>query len=126
MRKVIQLTIKNGRDTGKVFQLTEMAPSKGFKWAFRAMLAIGNSGLILPDNLKDMSMVDVARVGLEQLFKIAPSAAEPLIDELLACVQYIPNPDKPEIVRAVIEDDIEEITTRFTLVQEVFKLHINF
>jgi len=41
-------------------------------------------------------------------------------------VQYQPSPVKPEIVRGLIEDDIEEVATRIQLRKAVFELHVDF
>jgi hypothetical protein len=126
-RKISVITLQDcGRDSGKVFQLTEMSAKRGFSWALRALLSIGKSGINMPDNLKDMGLAGIARMGIETLFKIDPVEAEPLLEELLGCVMYLPDPKKPNIIRHLIDDDIEEIMTRFKLVKEVFSLHVSF
>ena len=38
----------------------------------------------------------------------------------------MPDPSKPHVVRNLIEEDIEEITTRLKLRGEVWKLHTGF
>src|SRR3546814_21113858 len=42
------------------------------------------------------------------------------------CVQIMPDPSKTHIVRNLIEEDIEEITTRVKIRAEVWKLHTGF
>jgi hypothetical protein len=52
--------------------------------------------------------------------------AEPLLDELLTCVEFMPDPARPEVVRSLIDDDIEEVATIFKLQKEVLALHVDF
>ena len=44
----------------------------------------------------------------------------------MTCVQIEPDPAHPEMIRALIEDDIEEMSTRIAIKREALKLHINF
>jgi hypothetical protein len=48
------------------------------------------------------------------------------MDELMECVQILPNPERPEIVRQLIDEDIEEVLTIFKLQKEVLMLHLGF
>ncbi|MEG4669546.1 hypothetical protein UXP85_25165, partial [Enterobacter cloacae] len=52
--------------------------------------------------------------------------ARPLLDELMKCVQAVPNPADQNIKRPLIDDDTEEVMTRLKLRGEVFKLHVDF
>ncbi|EBP8102013.1 hypothetical protein AOS06_03795 [Salmonella enterica] len=91
-----------GRDNGKVFHLTEMSASHAEWWAMRAIMAMGRGGVELPEE------------------------ARPLLDEMMECIQFVPDPKNRGIRRPLIEDDIEEITTRLNLRAEVFRLHVDF
>jgi hypothetical protein len=42
------------------------------------------------------------------------------------CVAFMPDPAKPQIVRKLFEEDIEEVATRIKLRAEVWKLHTGF
>jgi hypothetical protein len=42
------------------------------------------------------------------------------------CVQIMPDPSKPHVVRALIEQDIEEVATRLKIRGEIWKLHTGF
>jgi hypothetical protein len=44
----------------------------------------------------------------------------------MTCVQIIPNPANPDIVRNLVDDDTEEILTIFKLQKEVLALHVDF
>jgi hypothetical protein len=45
---------------------------------------------------------------------------------MLACVQIIPDASRPMVRRALVEDDIEEVTTLLRLREEVLSLHTGF
>jgi len=127
MRKKLTYTVSaEGRDKGKVFILTEMPASQAERWAMRAFLALARGGVELPDNIASMGMAGIASVGLGALAHLDWRDAQPLVDEMFECVQIQPDPKKPSIVRALVEDDIEEVATRLKLRAEVFKLHTDF
>ena len=115
-----------GRDAGKVFYIKEMAASAAEWWAIRAGLAMAKNGVALPDNFSDMGMAGMAKVGLEMVAKIPPEDAKPLLDELMKCVQAVPDPNNQAVKRQLIDDDTEEVITRLKLRAEVFKLHVDF
>lgn len=126
-RKELYYTVEDkGRDNGKKFYIREMSATQAEWWAIRAILAMANNGINLPDNLSDMGMAGMAKVGLEMVAKIPPDDARPLLDELMKCVQAVPNPDDQSIKRPLIDDDTEEVITRLKLRGEVFKLHVDF
>ncbi|WP_086126171.1 hypothetical protein [Salmonella enterica] len=115
-----------GRDNDKVFHLTEMSASQAKWWAMRAIMAMGRGGVELPDDVRSMGMAALALEGLKALSKIPPEEARPLLDEMMECIQFVPDPKNRGIRRPLIEDDIEEITTRLNLRAEVFRLHVDF
>jgi hypothetical protein len=126
-RKIAQWTVEDeGRDKGKVFLLTEMPASRAESWATRVLLALMGSNTNLPENFADMGMAGLAELGLKAIAGLKWEVAEPLLEEMLQCVQIIPSPGKPQVVRALVESDIEEILTRFKLRVEVWKLHMDF
>jgi hypothetical protein len=71
-------------------------------------------------------MASLAQLGLKKLSGIKWELAKPLMQELMDCVQYIPDPNKTHVSRPLIEDDIEEILTRPKLKWEVLSLHVDF
>jgi len=127
-RKTIDVTITApGRDFQKVFSITEMPASQAEKWAARALLALSKAGVEIPENIADAGLAGVAILGLKALGGMSFKDAEPLLDEMMACVKIKPSPvDKPEIVRALVESDTEEIATRVFLRSAVFELHTGF
>lgn len=81
-----------GRDNGKVFHLTEMSASHAEWWAMRAIMAMGRGGVELPDDVRSMGMAALALEGLKALSKIPPEEARPLLDEMMECIQFVPDP----------------------------------
>lgn len=116
-----------GRDKGKTFLLTEMAASQAEKWAMRALLAVGKSGIDIPDYIAGTGMAGLAVLGIKAMAGVTFAEAEPLMDEMMACVRIIPDiRNNPDFTRVLIEDDIEEVATRVRLRSEVFALHTGF
>ncbi|MDN8598618.1 hypothetical protein Q0A17_04170 [Citrobacter sp. S2-9] len=126
-RKVQTVTISaEGRDKGKVFLITEMPASRAEKWALRALLAIGRGGVQLPEGIEKMGFAGIVSYGINLITQLPYEEAEYLLAEMFTCVQIMPDPARPQIVRAVQDDDIEEVATRITLRKEIFGLHSDF
>lgn len=126
-RKIANYTVKDtGRDKGKIFVITEMSATQGEEWAMRAMLALMQSDVEVPEGFLELGMGALAQMGLKCLSSIKWELAKPLMDELMSCLQIMPDPKVAHVLRALIEDDIEEIVTRATLKWEVLKLHVDF
>ncbi|WP_019210813.1 hypothetical protein [Yersinia massiliensis] len=126
-RKKAMYEVKDeGRDKGKVFILTEMSASQAELWAARALLAIGREGINIPEGIDKMGFSAIATFGLNMVMKLPFDTAEFLLGEMFKCVQIIPNPANKEFSRDLVEDDIEEITTRVKLRKAVFDLHADF
>lgn len=116
----------DGRDKGKVFCLTEMPASRAEKWAARALFAMGKAGFDVPDEIAGMGMAAVAVYGLRGVMSVDFGDAEPLMDEMMACVQYVPDPGSRDIMRALYDDDIDEVKTLAFLRGEIIELHTGF
>lgn len=117
---------KEGRDFGKTFVITEMPASRSESWATRALLALMAGGIDLPEGFERMGMAGMAEVGIKALTGLKWEVAEPLLAEMFDCIQIMPDKSKPSIVRNLIEEDIEEIVTRFDLRMEVWNIHAGF
>ena len=127
MRKELTITIDTpGRDVNKTFYIKEMSALKAERWATRALLALLKSNVDIPEDIAQAGMAGVAAVGLRAFGGINFTDAEPLLAEMLACVQIIPDPSRPMVKRALVEDDIEEVTTLLRLREEVLSLHTGF
>ena len=122
-RKQASFVAQTGRDQGKEFLITEMSATQAENWAFRVILAIGNAGIEIPDNLASQGMAGLMAVGYMNLLKIPFDAAKPLLDEMMGCVQIVPSAN---IKRPLIEDDIEEVKTRLLIRKAIWDLHMDF
>ena len=77
------ITIESGRDTGKIFQITIMSAAQAEKWAMRAILAMIQSGMEIPDDVAAMGMAGVAKMGMQAIGGIKWELAEPLLDDMM-------------------------------------------
>lgn len=133
MRKTSIVTFSDqNRDAGKTFLITEMAARVAEKWALRFLLALQRGGIEVPDELSHLGFVGIASaIGSKMIGGLAPDEVEPLLDELMKCVQVMPNPSNPMLTRPLVDsgiegDDIEEVATRVKLKLEVVALHVGF
>lgn len=125
-RRQEQYTIEGGRDNGKTFLLTEMPADQAEQFAWKAACAAFNGGMGIPYDLLKSGWAGLAHIGPGLLTAIPYDVLKPLLDEMLACVQIVPEPSKPSVTRPFDYADIEEATTLLALRAEVFKLHVNF
>lgn len=125
-RRIASFTASAGRDAGKVFRITEMPADQAERWAVKAFLAAAKGGITLPDSAAESGFAGIAQAGFAMLSNMSPELAFDLLDEMMACVQIQPNPAKPEVVRGLVSDDIEEVITRLQLRKAVFDLHVDF
>lgn len=126
-RKQLTITITTeGRDQGKTFFITEMSAAAAEDWAFRTFLALAKSGVEIPDDVAQAGLAGLASLSLKALAGVKHEDAKPLLDEMLACVKILPDPAHPNVMRALIGDDVEEVRTRLELRDAVMKLHTGF
>lgn len=117
---------REGRDIGKAFLIREMPASQAERWATRAFLALAKGGIEIPDDVINSGMAGIAAIGIKALANVPYGDAQYLLDEMFQCVSIIPDLSKPQVVRPLIEDDIEEVATRLQLRQATFELHTGF
>jgi hypothetical protein len=125
-RKTKEITITDsGRDQGKKFILTEMLAAQAETWAIRVFLALAKSGVEIPEDVQGSGFAGIASLGLQALGSVSWDLAEPLLKEMMDCVQIQPSVG---ITRKIVDnsEDIEEIGTRIKLRGEVFSLHVDF
>lgn len=128
MRKTLNVTIEadGGRDAGKVFVLTEMPAIQAEKWALKIFLALGHAGVSIPDNITEMGVGGLVYIGAQALRGLYWQDAEPILDEMMQYFQIMPDPKKPTVVRSLVDDDIEEISTFLYLRKKYLFLNIGF
>lgn len=127
MRKTKTVTVHTeGRDKGKQFKLTEMAADRAERWATRAFFAMSANGVDIPPEIVNLGLGAMAAVGIRSILTMQFEDAIILLDEMMECVEVLPDPSKPHMTRPLDSDDIEEVTTRLMLRSEVFELHTGF
>ncbi|HGW4593132.1 TPA: hypothetical protein ACNH0U_002678 [Proteus mirabilis] len=122
--KTKTITIEKGRDEGKTFVITEMPITKADNWAMRALFAIANGGIDIEGINPNMGMLGMAQVAIKALSGIKPDVGIPLLDELLECVQVLPSSGNARAL--IIDSDIKDLSTMFTLRKEALAIHIDF
>lgn len=128
-RKVKDVVISaNGRDKNKMFRITEMPALKAERWALRALQALAASGVELPEGFSSMPLAQMANIGIRALANVPFDIAEPLLEEMMQCVEFVPNHKKPDFTLKldIQEDTIEEISTSLLLRKETLMLHVGF
>lgn len=115
-----------GRDKGRRFLITEMPAEKAEEWGIRALGAMIRAGVDLPDLVMASGMAGVVSVGFMALFAAPYSELKPLLDDLLACCEALPEDPKSDIRSKVYEGDIEEPRTLLLLRMEAFELCSGF
>jgi hypothetical protein len=129
-RKEKQITISaEGRDKGKLFFIRELPARAAEKWASKVLFALMNAGVQVPDNIRSFGLAALVGIGISALGKIPFEAAEPLLEEMMGCVTYHPDPNNKDISRPYerfVESDIEEVATIILLRKEIIKLHTDF
>jgi hypothetical protein len=134
MRKTLRYTVPGvrsdaigSRDAGKVFVLTEMPADAAERWALRALFAMQTAGIEIPDDAVNAGVAALAAVGLKAITSIPFASAEPLLAEMMACVQYEHAPG--QALQRILDGDvsqIEDVKTRLLLRAKVFELHTGF
>lgn len=127
--KTATVTITDeGRDQGKMFLLTEMPARKAEKWGLRALIVLENSGIQVPDHVKGTGMAGISAFAASQVIGSGLNfdAMEPLLDEMLGCVQIIRDKNHPTMAFPLMESEPEEVSTLLRLRAEVLLLHVGF
>lgn len=120
-----------GRDAGKVFVIRETPARLLEKMAAKAALALAENGTQIPD-LAGGGMAALVGFSFQALMGGVPyHVAESLMDEMMSYIAIRPDPQHPEVVRALIDrgadgDDIEEVRTRLDLRVEWFVFNTGF
>lgn len=126
-RKVEQFTDGVGRDKGKRYTLTEMPVYQSEKMAIRAMMLAIKAGVDIPDDVKGKGIAGLALMGLQALMRgLDFRDLDPLLDEMLPCITFNPDPRNPQVERALVDGDIEEIHTLLAIRGRLIDMHWGF
>ncbi|MGJ3354639.1 hypothetical protein [Providencia sp. Je.9.19] len=118
------ITIPKGRDAGKTFLISEMPIVKLDNWSMRALFAVAKGGVDLEGINPNMGGLGMANVALKALAGIDTDVGIPLLNELLDCVQVIPSGGNARSL--LLDSDVTELTTLFTLRKEALAIHLDF
>ncbi|CAN7373872.1 hypothetical protein LJR220_003332 [Bradyrhizobium sp. LjRoot220] len=114
----------NNRDAGKTFIITEVSAVQAEEWALRALMALGTSGIVVPQETADAGLIGVALIGYQAFMGAKQDEVLPLWREMLpACVtmrvsQDVSHPWNPTL--------IEEVSTLLKLREQILELHTGF
>lgn len=129
MRKELTVTITAGtpdtnRDHGKKFLLVEMAAYDLEDFYLRCIIALGTSGITVPQELVDAGAIGLAFMSYQAFMGSSPAAVIPLKDEMMQrCVHWAPTNE----IRTGWEPSlIEEVSTLRRLREEWLVLHTGF
>jgi hypothetical protein len=114
---------KDNRDEGKTFFLQEMGAVQAEKWAMRVLIAISGPGTKIPNKAGLASLAEAGMSLFTMLGNIRWEQAEPLLNEMMQCVM---RKESATVIRPLVEEDIDEITTLLMLRREVLELHLGF
>ena len=133
MRKSAKIRIgaEGKRDEGKLFLVTEMSAVAAERWGRRAFQALAKSGLDVPDEIANGGLAQIASFGFRAIAAASTDEVDWLMEQLMGCVEFVPDPTKPEIKRggvgqALFDSDIEEYATRLRLQAEAFEISLGF
>lgn len=121
-RKKTTITIPDGRDQGKQFKLTEWGAIPTERWILRAVFGLGKAGVEIPPEILQLGAAATVYAIASQACKLPSRLGLKLADELMECVQRV----EPAGDRALVDQDIEDVSTRLRLKSEVLKLHFGF
>ena len=126
--KQLAVTITaEGDDKGKVFVITKMHAEPLEDWAMRLFLGLARSKVEIPKDIESAGLAGIVRFGFSgAMSQLHIDELRPLMAEMMACVQCIPDPANPAFARPLVPNDIEEVTTRLKLRAEWVQLHTGF
>jgi hypothetical protein len=122
MRKIITITIDEGRDKGKKFKLTEWSAVQTERWIMRAVFGLGKAGVELPPEVLQLGAAGIAYAIATQATKMPSRLGIRLSNELMECVQIV----ETAITRSLVDEDIEDVSTLLKLKSEVLKMTFGF
>lgn len=134
MRRVREVTIKaedgkENRDTGKTFIITEVSAVLAEEWGLRALMTLGTSGIIVPQEIADAGLIGIAIIGYQAFMGARQEEVMPLWREMIpACVQYKPPTENAGGAIAMPWNPVlvEEVSTLLFLREQILELHTGF
>lgn len=135
-REVVTIPAEwGGRDAGKHFLITEAPAMQAEKWAWKLWIAVKGTSASIPESIAPLGMIAVAIRGINSFLAadVEFEKLEPLLDEIMTCVQIVRDPNTPDpvlpgvpLATKLMTDDIQEPRTITWLRGEVVRVHTNF
>lgn len=128
MRRTRELKIEGNpvenRDAGKTFIITEVSAVQAEEWGLRALMALGTSGIVVPEEVAAAGLIGAVMIGYQAFMGASPSEVLPLWREMLpSCVkQWVSS----EVVHPWDPSLVEEPSTLLKLRQTILELHTGF
>jgi hypothetical protein len=120
--KELDVSINEGRDSGKTFHLKEWPATRVEDWVLRAVFGLGRAGVEIPPEILQLGAGPTAYAIASQAIKMPSRLGVKLADELMSCVTIA----EPKVTRSLVERDIEDFSTRLWLKGQVLKLMFGF
>lgn len=120
--KELDVTINEGRDAGKTYHLKEWPAMRTEHWVMRAVFGLGRAGVEIPPEILSLGAGPTAYAIASQAIKMPSRLGIRLADELMECVTIA----EPKVTRGLVENDIEDFSTRLFLKGQVLKLMFGF
>lgn len=121
---------KENRDASKAFLVTEASAVQAEEWGLRAIMALGTSGFIVPQEMADAGLIGLALVAYQAFMGAREEAVLPLWREMLpACVQYKAPTEAAsgaDILMPWSPGLVEEVSTLMLLRQQILEVHTGF
>lgn len=126
------VTLENGRDKGKVFEITEMPAIQADEWAHRLIEQAANSGVDLKNvdvlEMNTQSMQGMVEIGVA-VFTILGRmnyqiSREMKFDLLDRCVRIVPTGGQPR--ECLWNDELKEFASYTILAAHAIGIHIDF
>lgn len=114
------------RDKGKIFLITEKTAMQAELFAVKVLNILASSGVELGGDAMSMGLRGLAKHGVQALGRLPIELVKDIFDEMMGCVQIIPNPKVLNLARSLVDNDIQEVPTLMLLKMEVFELHTGF
>jgi hypothetical protein len=121
-RKTAFVTINEGRDKGKKYKITEWPCVQVEHWILRAVFGLGEVGVELPPDILLLGAAPIMYAIGTQITKLPSALGVQLADELMQNVEMV----EDKVTRSLVDNDIEDVGTRFQLKKEVLKLTFGF
>ena len=120
--KEIDVSVTEGRDAGKTFRIREWPAMRTEQWIMRAVFGLGRAGVEIPIEIVQLGAAPTAYAIASQAIRMPSRLGLKLAEELMSCVTIV----EPKTVRSLVENDIEDFSTRLWLKGQVLKLIFGF